>query len=270
MAFFSAGLLVWMLLCPSTAMDAASAACALFVHSVLPALFPYMTAVRMLRGRVRPQSIGAYLLLGWAGGSPNGALLSQTAPRQNRRLAVQCATMSPIFLAGTLGVWLQSSSAAALVLFSVLLGGFLTGLLVREKAEDASLPSSSALPVSLVEAIESSARAMLMVCGTLVMMRVLAALLCEALANFPGLCLAITTVLEVTSGASLLARMPWPMGFRVVLLAAATGFGGVAILLQNRAAMPRQLLSLPAQIGYQALHALLSGLIALGMWTLGC
>ena len=71
-------------------------------------------------------------LLGWGGGSPTGARLMAMCPaltrRQQIRLAVSCATMSPMFLLGTIGGWLGSAAAGAVCLISTITGGYLAGI----------------------------------------------------------------------------------------------------------------------------------------------
>ena len=97
------------------------------------------------------------------------------------------------------------------------------------------------------------------------MARVFAALAAEAL---PAFALPLTTLLEVTTGVQEIASLPMPLAWRTALIAAATGFGGLSILLQNRAAAGAQAPSVIRQTGWQALHGALSGLLALGLMLL--
>lgn len=272
MSFLLGALMLLLLLRSQTAMTAAAAAARLFAAHVLPGLFPYMTLALMLLSRLpRPLSPAALLLLGWGGGSPTGArLLDGYTGRGRARLAVRCATMSPMFLLGTVGAWLQSRAAGATVLLSVLLSAWLTGCLVREEP---SAPSQGeapgSRPLSLGEAVDATAKTMLMVCGTMMLLRTLAALASEAFAaRAPGAALALTTLLEVTTGASALAQLPLPLPLRTALIAGATGFGGAAVLMQNRAAYPKGTISLPRQLTFQAAHGALAFLLALGGMTL--
>ena len=234
----------WMLLRSAAAMDAASAACRLFATGVLPGLFPYMVLAQLLvsrmAGKFRP---GLLMLLGWCGGSPTGARLMQQTGLSDRRLAVRCATMSPMFLAGTCGQWLNSAFAGWIVLLAVLIGGYAAGWLVRSSGGELTL---TAQPVSFGQAVESSARTMLMVCGTMVMMRVLSALVAEAMPLSAAL--PLCTVLEVTTGIREIAALPLPLVWRTALVAGAAGFGGCAVILQNRALYPQGMLRLPRQI----------------------
>lgn len=272
------GMMALLLFRAPETMAAAEAACALFAKSVLPGLFSYLVLSQMLVSRCgRGLTPGAMLLLGWCGGSPTGArLLSmhQTEScRVRKALAVSCATMSPMFLLGTVGNWLNSRAAGVIVLLSVLLGGLCAGSLayqwgshqVESPVRHVS-PPSPALPVSFAQAVEESAKTMLLVCGTMTMLRVfstLTDLLPEALR------LPLTTLLEVTTGAVRLAALPLPLALRIALLSVATGFGGCAVLMQNRALYPPGLMRLHEQMAWQALHGIFSGAIALGLAVLG-
>ena len=276
-------LMLALLLRAEVTMSAASAACRLFVTAVLPGLFPYMVLSQMAVSRVKRLSPGLVLLLGWGGGSPTGARLLGLCPElshaQRIRLAVSCATMSPMFLLGTVGGWLGSTAAGIVCLVSVLVGGWVTGMMAgalpgrirSHPQEDAGAPGGRAFgmgSLSFGAAVESAARTMLLVCGTMVMLRVFAALAGEWLPA--GLVLPVTTLLEVTTGAQEIAALPLPLPMRTALLAGATGFGGMAILMQNRAVLPRDFLPLRLQLLWQCVHGGLSGLIALGLMCLIC
>ena len=266
-------LMLWMLLNPALTMDAASAACRLFVTSVMPGLFPYMVLALMLVSRlsVRLPPMGL-IALGWCGGSPTGARLMQLCPGSDRkrliRIAVSTATMSPMFLLGTIGGWLGSRWAGAVVLGTVILGGGLSGLLAGKLTRDGSSPAETKTPpapLAFGEAVEQAAKTMLLVCGTMVMLRVLAAL---TTATVPYGALPLTTLLEVTTGAVEIAELPLPLALRTAIIAGATGFGGAAVVMQNRALYPKGLLSLPEQLLWQAVHGGVSFILALGMMLL--
>ena len=266
-------LMIWMLFHPALTMDAASAACRLFVTSVMPGLFPYMVLALMLVSRLSTSLPPAGLVaLGWCGGSPTGARLLRLYPGGRRtrvRLAVSTATMSPMFLLGTIGGWLGSGWAGAAALGSVVTGGALAGLLAGALTRDGGMESAQnnapPAPLSFGEAVEQAAKTMLLVCGTMVMLRVAAALVT---ASVPCGSLPLTTLLEVTTGAVEIAALPLPLPLRTAILAGATGFGGAAVVMQNRALYPAGLLSLPEQLLWQAVHGVISFLIALGVMLL--
>lgn len=274
MSVFLALMMLLLLLRSAVAMEAASAACRLFVTAVLPGLFPFMVLSLMLVSRVKRPSPALLMLLSWGGGSPTGArLLADTgASRRNRvRMAVSCATMSPMFLRGTVGGWLSSGLGGWVVLLSVLLGGWLAGRAAGRFTPDApgtvSAPSAKGA-LSLGAAVEQSARTMLLVCGTMMLLRVVSALSAEVLP--PMLTLPVLTLLEVTSGAAQIAALPLPLPLRTALIAGAAGFGGLGILLQNRSFYLPGMLSIGRQTLWQALHGVIAFVMALGMMTLLC
>ena len=235
-----------------------------------------MILALMLTSRLPAQASGGLLIpVGWCGGSPTGARLLKLqpglSPHTQKRLAVTCATMSPMFLMGTVPQWTGSAGSGACLLISTLLGAWLTGCLAGHFGGRRAPASSAAPPLpplSLGQAVETASGTMLIVCGTMMLLRVLAALLGELLAPWPAGCLVVTTLLEVTTGVETLAALPLPLALRTALIAAATGFGGAAILLQNRAVYPDGLMTLPEQIGWQLVHGLLSGVAALGLMLL--
>mgnify|MGYP003206229755 CR=1 FL=1 len=218
-----------------------------------PALFPYLTLSQLLVSRCgRDMQPGLLMLLGWCGGSPTGArLLAMQGSRphwEQKELAVSCATMSPMFLLGTIGSWLNSRIAGAIVLLSVLAGGCCAGRLAKRWTRVTSaekVPEAALSPVSFARAVEESARTMLLVCGTMTMLRVFA------------------TLTDFLPDAMRL--LPTPLPLRIALLSAATGFGGCAVIMQNRALYPQGLMRLGEQLAWQALHGVISGALALGI-----
>ena len=280
-------MMLCLLLRSDITMSAASAACRLFVTAVLPGLFPYMVLSMMAVSRVKRPSPLLVMLLSWGGGSPTGARLlpmCEGLSRQEQvRLAVSCATMSPMFLLGTVGTWLESGVAGVVCLISVIAGGWLAGRAAgraafgRPSARRADRRAANGrgddhpaapAPLAFGAAVEQSARTMLLVCGTMVMLRVFAAMAAEILPQ--PFRLPVTTLLEVTTGTQAVAGLPLPLILRTALIAGAVGFGGIAILLQNRAVYPADFLPLWQQVLWQTLHGCLSFLLALGMMWLLC
>lgn len=257
-------LMGWMLLRPALTIDAAGAACRLFVQSVLPGLFPYMVFSLMLVSRM-PSAMPGWLvmLMGWCGGSPTGARLMGQREIRDKRLAVACATMSPMFLLGTLGGWLNSPAAGVCILLAVVVGGYLTSLMVRP-GSNVCAPAEPQ-PLSLGQAVEAAARTMLLVCGTMAVFRVLASLGAEAL---PGLMLPLASVLEVTTATRMIAALPLPLALRAALMAGVTGMGGGALMMQNRTCWPGGLMPLWQQALWQAVHGIISAGLCLGLMLL--
>lgn len=265
--------MIAVLLRPAGAMDSVSAACRLFVTAVLPGLLPYMVLSSMLVSRMRSQKAWVLTLLGWCGGSPTGARLTAMSPgltaRQRRFVTVATATMSPMFLLGTCGTWLGSARAGFALLTGVLVGGGLTGALAaifpgREGQGD--IGTGSQTPLTLGAAVEQTARTLLTVCGTMAIWRMLADMVSRLM---PAWALPVTTLMEVTTGVSEMAALPLPLAWRTALIAGATGFGGAAILAQNRAALsPAEAMPLTQQLFWQAVHGGISFLLTLGLMLL--
>lgn len=263
-----------MLLRPEVSLQAAADACALFARSVLPGLYPYMILLLVALDRLPAQAPYPLLVaLGWGAGSPCGAKVcaarqGRMDPRALRRLTVCCGTMSPMFLYGTLGQWLQSPRAGLCILLAVLAGGLAASAALPGGGESRQPSSafSQAAPMSLGAAVEKASITLLTVCGCMVLGNVLSTLLPALLPGLPqGARLGIACLAEVTTGSRALALLPLPLELRVALLSGETGFGALAILLQNRALGPRGLMPLWAQLGFQLLHGLLSALVGYGL-----
>lgn len=258
-----AGMLVWLLVRSAVAAQAARDACQLFAQCVLPTLLPYMVLSQLLASRIPgPMPGWLVVLLGWCGGSPTGARLLMQQNRRDKRLAVSCATMSPMFLVGTLGSWLNSTAAGVCILVAVTVGGWLTGRLVEGSGEP---QTADAAPLTLGQGIASAAQSMLVICGSMVVFRVVLVLAAELL---PVLELPLAVALEATTATQLLSQMPLPLPLRTGLMAGTAGFGGGALLLQNRACYPPGTLRLPEQVLWQAVHGAISFVLALGLMLL--
>lgn len=113
-------------------------------------------------------------------------------------------------------------------------------------------------------AAEQAARTLLLVCGTMAVLRVFAELAAEALSGHATLSLAVTALMEVTAGVQRIAALPLPLPLRAALVAGVTGMGGLAGVMQNRALYPENFLPLGRQLLWQAVHGVVSFLLALG------
>lgn len=221
-----------MLAFPQQAAQAALDALTLWARSVAPVLFPFMLCAVMISSRIRAG--GAQLTaLAWLCGSPGGArLITPLAPQGARalRCAAMTGTMSPLFLVGTVGAWLQSGAAGWRVLGCHLGGAWLAGLCFGRGKEPPAAPA----PVPLGRAMTDCATALLSVAGCMALGSVAAAMGACALPRLPaGAAVALRCALEVTGGVHALAETALPL--RVPLICAAVSFGGLSILLQNAA-----------------------------------
>lgn len=248
-ALLAIGLLIW----PETALNAAREAMATWAMSVAPALFPFMVLMPMLTGAEcarayefllgralrpvlnLPGRAAPALAAGMTAGSPAGALAAARIHglnRAERERIVCCACgLSPAFLVTGIGASMLGSAALGRILLRSQIVSQLALLLLTRAAR----PS---------EALEPSAPqnsnpilAILNVCGSMMIFTTAAALITRLTRN-ETIGIAILTALDLPSGARALSALPLPADGKLLLLSAATGFGGLCIAVQNLSACP--------------------------------
>ncbi len=246
-----------LLLYPEVAMGAARAACRSWAMGVMPALFPYMVFSQLLASGTRG---GLFTVpLAMMGGSPSGARLIQIAgyPRERaQRLAALCATVSPLFVLGTLSGGWQMLAAHWL-------GAAVSCAAVRLTQRKAPTGHADApgrqqpqgARAGLLEAVRDGALAMLNVCGCMAIFGVLAAVLTRALPVSPGISALLSSVLEMAGGCDKIRALGLPPGQEAPLLCAAISFGGLSIFMQNAGFLRPAGISLPRQLFAKIVHA---------------
>lgn len=270
---------------PGEVLAAAQRGCRLWAQAVMPGLFPFMVCMLYATGNLQLgggrgwRGVGltkggaGVWLMGLMTGSPGGARLLAEAwergmlsRREALRLAVYTGTMSPMFIMGTLGLWMGSPQTGPRLLAAHWLGVFCAGQLARlvpgEAGTEPARPAALPPPMTLSRAVEGACQSMLYVCGCMVMGCVAADLFSALCPGLPPAVFALTQcLLEVTAGcqALLAAKLPpW-------LLAGAVSLGGLSLFLQNLAFYPRRLFSL----GWAALGRLAACLLSLAFgWAL--
>lgn len=254
------------------AMTAAQEAARTFAGGVMPALFPMLVLCRLLpapagRGTRFPWVQAAF---GWMAGSPAAAqraealrLSGGVRPAQWERLLALTGVMSPLFFTGTLARWLQSAQTAWLMLAAHWLGAVVTALMWRAKppcAEAGEAPSPAA--ASLPEAVAQAARALLAVCGSMMLFSIAAGVTRSALAALlpawtersKPLLAALWAVLEIGGGAKAVTEaFPQP----AALLCGLCSFGGLSVWLQNLLFVGESIRPVRL-LGMRALHGAIS------------
>ena len=272
-----------MLLWPQQVMEAAQRGCALWAQAVMPGLLPFLVCLLYATGRMRlkagrpcpatglSRTGRSVLLMGLITGSPGGARLMAEAAsrglltaRDGVRLAIYGGAMSPMFLMGTLPLWLQWPQAGLRLLAAHWIGVLCAGEISRLFPAKA-LPSPQGglpPPMTLPRAIEGACRALMTVCGAMVMGCVAAQMAQMAFPHLPPLAAALLQcMLEVTAGCQALIAHGAPPWF----LAGAVSLGGLSLLLQNMAFYPRGWFHL----GWVMLGRGLACLLSLGVgWLL--
>lgn len=248
-ALFALGLLVW----PETALNAAREAMATWALSVAPALFPFMALMPMLTaaecarayefllGRPLrsifglPGRAAPALVAGMTAGSPAGALAAariQGLSRADRERIVCCACgLSPAFLVTGIGASMLHSAAWGRILLRSQIAAQLTLLLLTRASRIDETPPPAPVQDS------NPTLAILNVCGKMMLFTTAAALITR-LTRSETVGLAILTLLDLPSGARAISTLPLPDAAKLLLISAATGFGGLCIAAQNLSACP--------------------------------
>lgn len=231
-----------MLLKPGVTTGAARDALRVWGLDVAPSLFPYMVLCRLIASRLQKTGIPAApaaAALGLLGGSPSGAAtLSGYAQglntRQVRLLAALTGTISPMFLLNTVKIWSGDPRLCRLLLISHLSGAAFalvcTAFLTHGQKKSACQGAS----VSSGNPITESVQSILSVGGCIVFFSVLAAglrALMPGLGLLPGALL--HAALEISGGLHSLCTLQIAPVIRAVCMAAASGFSGLSILMQN-------------------------------------
>jgi len=246
-----------MLIWPETVMAAARQACALWAQTVLPGLLPFLICLTYAAGRMRikagrpcpltglSRSGRCVMLMGLVTGSPGGARLMGEAARRGLlspgdglRLALWGGSMSPMFVMGTLPLWLGQGEAGWRLLAAHWLGVFCAGEWARllPVGPCPAFPQAKGEEMTLPGAVESAARALLSVCGCMVLGAWAGALLKRLLPDLPPLWAAMAQCLtEVTAGCQALLEAGAPAW----LLPGFVSLGGLSLFLQNMAFWPR-------------------------------
>ena len=224
------GILVLILDSP-TALYGASEGVKLCLGTLIPGLFPFFVLSGILTASM-PR--GGLMLAGILGGYPVGARNAAGAYRNGQlsmedaqRMAVLCNCPGPAFIFGVAGQLFLPMKAALLWGIYLASVGVLWLLLPRCRC------AHSTVPVTLTSAIQSSLKAMSSVCGWVVLMRtVLAVLERWVLWLLPGWAQALAAgMLELTNGMLMLGSVE--ENFRFVLAAGMLGFGGICVAMQT-------------------------------------
>lgn len=286
------------LLFSSQTMAAARLAVQVFVHSVMPALFPMMVlgglmGTKMQATQQRTNKIVFQIAFGFFAGSPASArqleALAQRqyiSKREYRALLCMSGVMSPMFFTGTLASK-TGSRAAWVMLLCHWAGALLTGALfwvfsyksrssaLASKQSGASVPIApgrtdpsilSALPL----AVSNAASAQLSILGVMIVFSMLVTVFQSVLSHlFPiwteqnALLLSIGwAMMEIGGGMmALLDSVPMVPSW---LICALCSFGGLSIWMQNLLFLKQEIH--PAELlGYRMLHGVLAGILCYGL-----
>ena len=231
-----------MLIKPGITTGAARDALRVWGLDVAPSLFPYMVLCRLVASRLQKTGIPAApaaAVLGLLGGSPSGAAtLSGYAEglntQQVRLLAALTGTISPMFLLNAVKLWSGDPRLCRLLLASHLSGAIFALVCTVFLTHGQKKSACQGASVSSGNPITESVQSILSVGGCIVFFSVLAAglrALLPRLGLLPGALL--HAALEISGGLHSLCALQIAPGIRAVCMAAASGFSGLSILMQN-------------------------------------
>lgn len=241
-----------LILDPQTALDGAVTGIKLCLWSVVPSLLPFFVLSALLTDSLEstllrplgrlcgiPQGGEGILVAGLLGGYPVGAQAigrayraGQLDEKTSRRMLMFCSNAGPAFIFGIVAskfdqVWagfaLWLIHIASAVLVGALLPGKTDGKMRMEKAS-----------LSLTEAVSSSVKVLAVVCGWIVLMRVVMAFLekwfLQNLSDALGVI--VMGALELANGCCALENIGDP-GVRFVTASALLSFGGLCVAMQT-------------------------------------
>ena len=239
-----------------TAIAGASEGMDLCIRSVIPSLFPFLTMSCLITGSLHgkrlpllgglcrlcgiPAGADPLLVVGLLGGYPAGAQAicqAYQAKKLDRhdaaRLLGFCSNAGPAFILG-LGMQLFPSVSWAWALWGVhIVSSLLVGILLpgrsKNHAKTGDYPG-----ISLSAAVSGSVKTMSVICGWIVLFRVLLRILRRwVLWLLPDLVqVLLCGALELTNGFLYLSDIA-DMGIRFILSSCMLSFGGICILLQT-------------------------------------
>lgn len=221
----------------------------LCVRVVIPSLFPFFVVCAYLNGHLSdvnlqflrpveklcrmPRGSGSILLLGLLGGYPVGAQsISQQYERGSlsrtdaQRLLGFCNNAGPAFLFGMLSAFFPSPAYLWTLWVIQILSAFLTGVFLPGRSiKSCTVQRTSG--ITIPQALERSVRSILLVCGWVILFRVLLTPLSKV-PLFGG-------IMELTNGCMQLNTIP-SIGIRFVVASVFLSFGGFCVHMQTLSA----------------------------------
>ena len=285
LCFFAMGILI---LDTKTALQGASDGITLCTKTVVPSLFPFIVLSMLLTssllgkrmvvlrpiGRLLriPEGSESIWLIGSLGGYPVGAqsigqavksgVLSQ---KDGRRMLCFCSNAGPSFIFG-IGMGILGDIRLCFLVWLIhILSSILVGILTPGKAESSAMPHTSP-PLTLPQVIPKATATMAMICGWVIVFRILLSLLQKwILIHIPEIFqILLSGVLELSNGCVCLAEAE-SMTPKILLFSIFLAFGGVCVAMQTHSAVADTEITrwyLPAKLAQGACSAIFSAVAA--------
>ena len=254
-SFAALGILL-LILDTRTALAGARDGITLCINSVVPSIFPFLVLSGILTSTILGANLKILYPLGRLVGIPNGmegifltGILAgypvgaqsvhhaweqkQLSTETARRMLAFCSNAGPSFLFGILSM--QFSSPGSLwVLWGIhVLSAIMVGALLPGKSKKTKIINQSA-PVTLPQALKKAVVTMGMICGWIILFRVILAFWDRWLLwRLPTPAqVTVHGILELANGCCNLSQIS-PQGLRFVLASSMLSFGGICVLLQT-------------------------------------
>lgn len=258
----ASGILLFILILDSkTAISGATDGVDLCIRTLIPSLFPFLVICPMVTAGLSslspsilrplgrfckiPSGSESLLLIGFTGGYPLGAssigqaYRSGTLTREDaQRMLGFCSNAGPSFLFGVLGR-LFHSPAITWILWGVhLSSALLVAFLLPGESSSASIATGHTT-LSLPKALEQSIKTMALICGWVVLFRVLLTFLNRwILWIFPlPMQVLLSGILELSNGCLLLAKIE-NQGLSFIIASVILALGGLCVAMQTRSVTP--------------------------------
>ena len=251
---WAAGILV-LILDSRTAIVAAQASIELCLQVVIPSLLPFFVLVSLLTSSIHqdtpslrpigklcgmPRGSENLFIIGLLGGYPTGARAVTQAYKEGRitkedaqRMLGFCNNAGPAFLFGMVAQQFRHRWTPWLIWIVLIIAAILTGILTNKPAKDGIFPKIHK-PITLPIALKTSIQALALVCGWIILFRILVEYMDRWLFHLLPATLQIILVccLELVNGCYMLSSIP-NEGLRFILACGSLSLGGLCIAMQT-------------------------------------
>ncbi len=243
-----------MILLGANIADGAREGVTLCLQVVIPALFPFFVISTYLNGQLSglkfralrpieplcgmPNNSGPIFLLGLLGGYPVGAQSiaqwheNKTLPtRDAERLLGFCNNPGPAFIFGMLSAFFPSQKYLWTLWFIQIISALLTGIVLPGR-QKSTCKQSAVVTITLPQALERSVRSILLVCGWVILFRIILSFF----SAFPNqIQIILCGITELTNGCMQLNNIR-SLEIRFVAASAFLSFGGLCVHMQTLSA----------------------------------